>query len=187
MPSDPVIIHLVRHGEASAHWGQGEDPGLSEFGEQQAQQVGAQLFPGLNAGVKVVSSPLKRAMETARPLADSLHADIQVDAAFSEIAAPVPIEQRQQWLRTFVRQRWHEQSQSLHDWRDAAVRQLLEQTGPAVVFTHFMAINAVVSKVLDSDETLHFLPDNGSITTLRRTGDALELVQLGRELKTVVN
>jgi probable phosphoglycerate mutase len=64
---------------------------------------------------------------------------------------------------------------------------MLEQTGDAVFFTHFLVINAIVGSVLDHPQTLYFWPDNGSVTHLRVRNQQLELVALGRDMKTVVN
>ncbi len=180
-------LYLVRHGEASATWGQCSDPGLSELGAQQAQECAEQLGPQLDGATHLVSSPLARARETAEPLAQSLQLLVRVDDAFKEIPAPVPLPQRQDWLRSFMQQRWDEQDDSMHQWRDRAFGQVMGFEQPTVVFTHFLVINAVVGKVLDRAETLCFWPDNVSVTHLRRTGDGLELVALGRQMKTVVN
>jgi broad specificity phosphatase PhoE len=180
-------IFLVRHGEAAAAWGQSSDPGLSELGVRQAESVAETLLPQLPANTALLSSPLARARETAIPLAEALEQPVLVDEVFSEVPAPVPLPQRQAWLRQFMQQRWPGQPVSLTRWRDRAVAELLEQRQPAVVFTHFLLINAIVGRVLQRPEILCFWPDNGSITRLRHTGKALELISLGREMETAVN
>ena len=181
-------IYLVRHGEAAASWAQAPDPGLSDVGHQQAADAARTLLPQFAAGnVQLLSSPLARAQETALPLASQLGLTVQVDEAFREIQAPVPLEQRQAWLRQFMRQRWDEQPASLHRWREGATRQLLALTTPAVVFTHFLIINAVVGQVQGAATTLCCWPDNGSITHLRKSDGRLQLVALGAQMDTVVN
>jgi probable phosphoglycerate mutase len=180
-------IYLVRHGEAAASWGKSSDPGLSELGTEQARESARQLLPQLDAHTALVSSPLARAQQTAVPLALALSSDVIVNDAFSEIPAPVPLRERQAWLRQFMQQRWDEQPPNLHEWRERACTQLLALRKPSVVFTHFLVINAVLGRVLGRAETLCFWPDNASITHLRRNGDALELIALGREMDTVVN
>ena len=182
-----VDIYLVRHGEAAATWGQCADPGLSELGQSQAQSAAAVLCDLLDGEVELVSSPLARARETAEPLARLLDTAVAVDEAFREVPAPVPLPQRQTWLRQFMQQRWHEQPEALCDWRDRALAQLLARRRSTVVFTHFLVINAVVGRVQGRDEVLAFWPDNASITRLSHTGNALQLVQLGEQMKTVVN
>jgi len=181
-------IYLVRHGEAAASWGQSPDPGLSELGHAQARSA-AQALRSLLAGAvpELVSSPMARTLETAAPLAGELGLKVQVNEAFREIQAPVPLAERQTWLRQFMAQRWEEQPESLHSWRDQPRRALLTLPTPTVIFTHFLVINAVIGQIRGEEATLCCWPDNGSITHLRRGDNGLQLVALGEQMKTVVN
>ena len=180
-------IFLVRHAEAAASWAQSPDPGLSELGWEQARAAAQALQPRLCGQVQLYSSPLTRAQATAQPLATALALPVRVNEAFGEIHAPVPLEQRQTWLRRFMQQRWDQQSPDLHDWRAKAVEALLKMSSPVVVYTHFLLINAVVGQILGDPNTLHFWPENASITHLRRSGQNLELVELGAQMDSVVN
>ncbi len=184
-------IYLVRHGEAAASWGQSSDPGLSEPGmrqaEQAAQTLALELDTETSRTIQLVSSPLLRARQTAQPLADTLGAPVAVNPVFSEIPAPVPLPQRQDWLRQFMQQKWSEQNGELHRWRDAACSALLELECTTVIFTHFLVINAVVGQVMQRADTLCFWPDNASITRIQRAGERLQLVSLGTEMPTIVN
>jgi probable phosphoglycerate mutase len=181
-------IYLVRHGEAAASWAQAPDPGLSDLGHQQARAAAQLLRPRLAYGaVELFSSPLSRTLETAAPLAAELGLAVRVNEAFREIQAPVPLADRQAWLRQFMQQRWEEQPDSLHRWRDRAIQELLALRSPAVVFTHFLVINAVVGRIQAAATTLCCWPDNGSITHLRLCDGGLELVELGAQMSTVIN
>jgi len=180
-------IFLVRHGEAAASWEESPDPGLSELGRQQAEVAAALLERDITVETQLWSSPLRRAVETAGPLARIMRQAVREEEAFREVPAPVPLVQRQTWLRQFMQQLWHEQAEDLLAWRTAALNQLLTLQQPAVVFTHFLVINAIVGQVLDRDQTLCFWPANGSITRLRHHGTRLELVMLGEEITTRVN
>ncbi len=180
-------IFLVRHGEAAASWGESPDPGLSALGIQQAEAAAAALKQHVSDDTVLWSSPLQRAVETAGPLARIMRRAVREDEAFREIPAPVPLVQRQTWLRQFMQQQWHEQGEGLIAWRTAVLHQLLALQHPAVVFTHFLVINAVVGHVLACDETRCFWPANGSITRFRHNGVKLELISLGEELTTLVN
>jgi broad specificity phosphatase PhoE len=180
-------ILLVRHGEAAASWSESSDPGLSSTGVRQAWDVAALLGPQISADTQLLSSPLRRAIETAGPLAIMTGKPVREDAAFREIPSPVPLAQRQDWLRQLMRERWCEQQAGVRTWRTAILQQLLALQPPAVVFTHFLVINAVVSHILGSDATLCVWPANASITRLRLNGTNLELVELGKELITPVN
>ena len=187
MASDSIDIFLVRHGEASASWGESPDPGLSALGRQQAEDTAQQLERHLGEDTLLISSPLQRALETAAPLSTALRQSVLQDVAFREIPSPVALAQRQAWLRQFMQQQWYEQPEDLQAWRSKALHQLLELQQCAVIFTHFLVINAVVGQVLERPQTLCFAPANGSITRLRRNGSSLELVALGPEMETHVN
>jgi probable phosphoglycerate mutase len=186
--NDSRRIYLVRHGEAAASWGQSADPGLSELGHAQAKNSAAGLETQLgSADISLVSSPLLRAQETAIPLAKSLGREVLIDERFREVPSPVPLAERQDGLRGFMRQTWGEQDASLHDWRDSIVEAVQELPGSTVVFTHFLVINALVGWYTKRPETLVFWPDNASVTVLERTESALTVKTLGNEMATIVN
>jgi len=183
-----VDIFLVRHGEAAASWGQDPDPGLSALGERQAVAAAELLQPRLGSYVQLISSPLKRAQETASPLAGSLELPVGINDAFREIPAPVPLADRKTWLRGFMQQRWVEQPPELLAWRDRALGQLQALTVPTVVFSHFLVLNAVVGAIENHPDTLYFWPDNASVTHLKlRPDGSLQLLELGQQMDTVVN
>ena len=180
-------LFLVRHGEAASSWGEAPDPGLSELGLQQAEAAATQLGQHIGSDALLISSPLQRALETAEPLARKLRQPVGEEAVFREIPSPVPLAERQAWLRQFMQQQWHEQGEELTAWRAAAFNRLLELRQPAVVFTHFLVINAVVGQILERPETLLFWPANGSVTQLRLFDSHLEVVALGEQIESVVN
>jgi len=63
--------------------GRQESP-LSELGQMQARALGRALAgTGLR---RIVSSPLQRCIETARPLGETLHLEIETDPRLTEIA-----------------------------------------------------------------------------------------------------
>jgi broad specificity phosphatase PhoE len=79
-------IHLIRHAETEANlehrwWGRGETP-LSVKGRGQAEALAASVRP-FDA---LVSSPLSRALDTARPVAEKQHRRIDVIDDLVEIA-----------------------------------------------------------------------------------------------------
>lgn len=181
-------IFLVRHGEAAASWAESTDPGLSELGLEQAQQTAEELHPLLHPGVQLISSPLLRAQETAAPLVAALGgSQLAIEDAYSEIPSPVPLAQRQSWLRAFMAQHWDSQPEDLQHWRTTMMAKLQMLEAPTVIFTHFLVMNTVVGTLQGRSETLCFWPDNASFIQLRHTGDNLELVALGRQMSSVVN
>ncbi len=76
-----ALIYLVRHGQTSLN-ASGVlrgllDPPLDEVGQQQARRLGAALGP--RNPVLVISSPLRRARETAQPVADRAGLEVGID------------------------------------------------------------------------------------------------------------
>ncbi len=83
---DGTRVHLIRHGETEANlqhrwWGRGETP-LTERGRAQAAELAATVreFDAL------VSSPLSRALDTARPVAETQHRRVDVHEDLIEIS-----------------------------------------------------------------------------------------------------
>ena len=60
-------LYMVRHGRAQAGFGGAMDPGLDELGRSQADAV-AEKLRSLGP-LRILSSPLARAQQTAAPLA----------------------------------------------------------------------------------------------------------------------
>jgi len=69
-----TIIYLIRHGQKHTHVG---DPGLTEVGIKQAKQTGQYLsqFPIS----KIISSPTKRTIETAKNIAEIMDLEYSSD------------------------------------------------------------------------------------------------------------
>ncbi|MHA7815313.1 MAG: histidine phosphatase family protein [Pseudohaliea sp.] len=181
---------LVRHGEAAAHWGADEDPGLSALGRRQAERVAEELLAlDVSGDCAILSSPRARARETAAPFAARARREVKLAPAFREIPAPVPLAERREWLRGFLRARWS----SCHHpevlaWRQGLLDELCGLDRSAVIFTHFLVINTVVAHARAQDDVLAFWPDNGSVHELAiLPGGRLQVRRLGAELETVVN
>jgi broad specificity phosphatase PhoE len=81
-----TVVHLLRHGEVFNPTGilYGRLPGfrLSEAGEAMAEKA-ARWFDGRDV-THLVSSPLERARQTARPIADTLGLPIEIDERLIE-------------------------------------------------------------------------------------------------------
>jgi broad specificity phosphatase PhoE len=90
-------------------------------------------------------------------------------------------------LREAFQGRWSEICGDLdyEQWRRRAADSLLVRGGTAV-FSHYVAINAVMSLLEGEDRVLVFRPDHASITTLGTDGRKLSLVSRGREASTGV-
>jgi len=185
-------LYLIRHGEPASTWGGDDaDPGLDETGRAQAKAARDWLLsrPAGERPARVVSSPLKRCRETAQPTADALGVEVEIDPLVGEIPTPAALAptERPGWLRKVFEGTWGEIRGDLdYDaWRREMAASLRSR-GDTAVFSHYVAINAVVSHLLGDDRVLAFRPDHASITVLETDGANLVLVEKGREATTSV-
>ncbi|MBL8556623.1 MAG: histidine phosphatase family protein [Phenylobacterium sp.] len=187
-----VRLYLIRHGKPSSTWGgHDDDPGLDETGQAQARAARDWLLgrPGDERPRLVVSSPLRRCRETAEPTAEALGVQIEVDPIVGEIATPsgLSAEARPAWLRKAFEGTWQriEGDMDYDAWRTDIIASLAKR-GHTAVFSHYVAINAAVSRLLGVDQVLAFRPDHTSITILETDGTAVRLVEKGAEAQTQV-
>lgn len=184
-------IYLIRHGKPAAGWGDDDDPGLDETGHAQARAAAATLLalPVAARPTKVVSSPLRRCRETAAPYAAALGVDVEIVPAVGEIPTPkaLTLESRGAWLREAFGGTWGQIVGDLNydAWRRDVAAAVATHPGTAV-FSHFVAINAVLSVLAGDDRVIGFRPDHCSISSLVLEGEALTLVERGPEASTGV-
>lgn len=81
-----------------------------------------------------------------------------------------------------ARKRWAEVDPALRVWRDSVVSWALGMNQDAAVFSHFIAINALTSAAMRSEETTVCVPGYASITEFEVRDGALELVRLGESM-----
>ena len=170
-------IYLVRHGEATGY--DGADPGLSELGASQARQVAQRLDEIARAPIDLITSPLRRARETALPLATRWSTEALVVDAVRELPSPGTPSERRPWLRAALRSTFAELDEQQRDWRAEILRTLSQRERDTAVFTHAVVISAVVGHLQDDDRVLGFLPANTSITVLDVVDNRLSLVERG--------
>lgn len=175
------MIFLIRHGEAAAAWGDHPDPGLSGTGRAQAEAVAGDLV-ALGASA-AVCSPMLRCRETARPFETLTGTVARIVPAISEIGTPPGVADRPDWLRRVMSGDWPE---DLLDWREAAFAAVDGFPSGTAVFSHFVAINAIVSRVLDDPRTLVFRPGHCSVTVLDRKDGELFVRSVGETGETRV-
>ncbi|MBX3428915.1 MAG: histidine phosphatase family protein [Hyphomonadaceae bacterium] len=181
-------LFFVRHGEPEAAWGGAvDDPGLSDTGRAQAERS-AEALSALGT-LAIVSSPMRRCRETARPYERCSSVLATIEARVSEVSAPEGVTDRRAWLRENfpwdrggARRRWNEVDASLLAWRDRVVAWTLGMKPDAAVFSHFIAINALASVAMGSDETIVCVPGYASITEFEVRNGALKLIQLGETM-----
>lgn len=183
-------VFLIRHGEPETGWGAGhDDPGLSQRGRAQAEAAATALQA--LAPARIVTSPLRRCVETAAPFAALSGLTPLVDAAFGEVRTPSGIADRRAWLvENFPwgagapSRSWTEASADLCAWRQLVIDAASALQGDVAVFTHFIATNVIVGAALGKRETIVCRPGFASITELSADNGVLSVVRLGEEMNT---
>lgn len=170
-------IYLVRHGEATDY--AGPDPGLSGLGASQARQVARRLDEIVGAPIDLVSSPLRRARETAQPLAERWSTEALVVDAVRELPSPGSPIERRPWLRAALHSTFAALGDQQRDWRAGILHLLTQRSRDTAVFTHAVVISAVVGHLQDDDRVLGFLPANTSITVVDVIDGRLSLIERG--------
>lgn len=185
-------LYLIRHGRPASSWGgDDDDPGLDDIGKGQARSAAERLLalPAGERPTRVVSSPLKRCRQTAQPLADALGVDPTIDPAVGEIPTPRAMDhaERPAWLRAAFAGDWADIRGDIDyvAWRQAVAAALASREGCAV-FSHFVAINAVISLLAADSRVIVFRPDHVSITTLEAGSAGLRLIERGAQATTGV-
>lgn len=187
-----MVLYLIRHGKPAVAWGGADDdPGLDHTGHAQACAVAGRLMalPAAERPRAVVSSPLRRCVETAQPLADALGVAVEIDPAVGEIPTPAALSlaERPAWLSAAFTGAWADIQGDIdyEAWR-RRVADAVARRRDAAIFSHFVAINAVLSVVTGDDRVIGFRPDHTSMTTLSVEDGAISLVARGDEAVTGV-
>jgi probable phosphoglycerate mutase len=172
---------LVRHALPLRNEpGEGSDPDLAALGREQVRRLPAALarFPI----TRLLSSPQRRAVQTAQPVSESMKLPLQIDERLAEydrgMSHYMPLEE--------VRE------QRPDDWNRMAAGQLpgsvdtdafrarvlaglrdviagVDHDDTVAVFTHGGVINVVLHDVLGTPNPLGFPLDSASVTLLRHS------------------
>ncbi|MCP4755637.1 MAG: histidine phosphatase family protein [Proteobacteria bacterium] len=179
-------IYLVRHGKAAAGWDADPDPGLDDLGRKQAEEAAESL--AAIGPLDIVSSPLARTRETSLPLAGMWGKTPRIESRVAEIPSPTEdLSARAEWLRDVMVDKWSNLDRDLLNWRQGIVEAVGALEEDTVIFSHFIAINAIVGEAEGDDRVVVFLPDNGSITIIETDENGICLVERGLEAGTKVN
>ncbi|KAA8957494.1 histidine phosphatase family protein [Mycobacterium sp.] len=186
---------LVRHGlPLRSEPGEGSDPRLSEAGLAQVARLPEALarFPI----TRVVSSPQRRAVQTAQPVAAARGLEVEVDERFAEYDRDSPVYIPIEQIREENPQGWARMAQGhLPGSVDeagfrarvrAAVDDVVGAAAPdqtVAVFSHGGVINAVLHEILGTARLLSFPIDYASVTRLlfSRSGQATVAAVNGTE------
>ena len=184
-----AIVRLVRHGQASAGWGTDPDPDLDDVGGSQANNVADLLQTHVgDTPIEVWTSPLLRCQSTARPFVEAQSADVLIVDAVREIPSPrnISANERIEWLRGAMEGTWSELGGEFLSYRDNLIDVMRSVLHDTVVFSHFIAINAIIGACLGDDRLVIRHLDNTSVTTIDVTDGALTLIEGGNEAETVI-
>jgi len=190
-----VQLLLVRHAlPHRSEPGQGADPELSDEGRAQAARLPDALarYPIS----RVVSSPQRRAIDTAAPVAQARGLTVDIEDRFAEydreLPAYIPIEQiraedPKEWARMAAGQLPSAVDEDAFRARvQAAVDHLVataEHEDTVAVFSHGGVINVVLHEILGTRRILSFPIDYASVTRLlfSRSGQASVVAVNGTE------
>lgn len=174
-------LYLVRHARIASS--NDPDPGLADVGLDQAEAMAGALAP--KGPLPILSSPFRRARETAAPLVRLWGVALHTDARIGELPLPPDsgLRSHSEWLKYALTRRWGEMHESLRCWRHQLLQALLGIPAEAVVVSHFVAINVAVGHALRDDRVTCFQPENCSCTILDSNGKDLCLIELGVEAK----
>ncbi len=175
---------LIRHGRPDEHDAERpNDPPLNADGWRQAGAVARLL--ARETVTRIVSSPMLRAQQTAKPLADRLGLPIDTVDGWAEADGGSSRYRSTETLRAEGGDSWRRFLEDPirylgadpQEFRAGVLAALAETTGDGTpgariaVFTHGMPINVILSHALGLERLTYFLPGYGSITRLRRHGD----------------
>lgn len=184
-------VYMVRHGRAAAGWNVDPDPALDELGRSQALTAATELVP--RGRMDVVTSPLLRCQQTAFPTATAWGTEARVDPRVGEIPSPqgYTLENRVEWLREAMAGTWSQVAERsgahYREYRDTVALAVSGLTADTVVFSHFIAINAVIGHATGDDRVVIASLDNCSITTFDVAADGtVTLVETGGQADTLI-
>ncbi|GLE53944.1 histidine phosphatase family protein [Mycobacterium montefiorense] len=179
-------VLLVRHAlPLRSEHGQGSDPDLSEEGVAQIARLPEALarFPIS----RVISSPQRRAVQTAEPVAVARELSVEIDERFAEYDRDLPVYIPIEQIRQENPKEWERLAQgrlpsavdedAFRARVTAAVDDLVASAEPedtVAVFSHGGVINLLLHEILGTTRLLSFPVDYASVTRLlySRSGQA---------------
>lgn len=181
-------VYLVRHGRAAAGWDTDPDPGLDDEGRRQAASTADAL--SILPDMPLVSSPLRRCRETAAFLSAKWKYDpVTIQSSVAEIPSPegVPLAERVDWLRTAMAGTWADLGPRYTSFRDEVVGYVAGLRRDTVIFSHFIAINAVIGACRGDDRLVISSLDNASVTIVEIDEKGRpSLLRTGRQADTLI-
>jgi broad specificity phosphatase PhoE len=136
----------------------------------------------------MVTSPMRRAAETALPLSTLLSIQPLIAPEVAEIPTPenMSLQHRGEWLHAIMFRDWGSVEPGLRRWRNEVVDYLLPLKADTAVYSHYVAINVALGTAIGDDRVMCFSPAHASVTILETNGRSLSLVELGDTAQTAV-
>lgn len=173
-------LYLVRHGRATGGYGADVDPGLDELGQAQATATADRL--AALGPLPIITSPLRRARETAAALEARWNTMAIVEPSIGEIPAPVDdLAERHAWLQQAMGSTYTDLGARYTSWRTMVTGHLLLQHDDAVLVTHFVLINAVIGVAAGDDRVMNTAVGNGSVTVVDHDRERFQIVEVGTD------
>lgn len=181
-------VYLVRHGRAAAGWDTDPDPGLDDEGRRQAAATADAL--SILPDMPLVSSPLRRCRETAAFLSAKWKYDpVTIQPLVAEIPSPagIPLGERVDWLRAAMAGTWADLGPRYTSFRDEVVGYVTGLSRDTVIFSHFIAINAIIGACRGDDRLVISSLDNASVTIVDvGSSGHPSLARTGRQADTLI-
>jgi broad specificity phosphatase PhoE len=183
-----ITLYLIRHAKPAATWGEAIDPGLDATGLSQAETTAARLQQQL-APLTVYTSPLKRCVETAQPLASLWNVQAKLLPEVAEVPSPpLGTAERAKWLAAGMQGTWAQLQASApagspdySQWRQKLLNKLRELKSDSVIYSHYIAINVVIGAAQGHDRVISFRPGHASVTVVEVTNEAFVIREFGVE------
>ncbi|HKI39566.1 MAG: histidine phosphatase family protein [Mycobacterium sp.] len=171
-------VLLIRHAlPLRSEHGEGSDPDLSDEGFAQVQRLPEALarFPI----ARVLSSPQRRAIQTAEPVATARDLAVEIDDRFAEYDRDLPLYIPVEQIRQEMPDEWARLAQghlpgavdedAFRTRVRAAVDDLVTAADPedtVAVFSHGGVINVLLHEILGTARLLSFPVDYASVSRL---------------------
>lgn len=153
-----VGLVLVRHGKSRHGFDHAADSPLSEAGFAQARAAARRIAADYSP-MPIFSSPLLRARQSAALLAELWGCPVTESPAATEIpvpGAPGPEDPagRRAALSALMAARYGDLPPQVLDWRRGLLGFIAGLGAPALVFTHYLSINAVMGAINGDDRVV---------------------------------
>ena len=159
-----IEIIFVRHAEADGSWGNLSDPSLSDNGYLQSTNLLKHKELQNLEDFSFVSSPKSRAIETAKPLAKKFDKKLNIDDVFIEIPSKdITQNQKQEWLKKIIKTKRDKLPNIIKSWSNKIYFKSKSYKENTIIFTHFMVINVLLSKLAKKNTIMYFYPNYTSV------------------------